>query len=133
VVGQIYFDTTLNRLQIYNGTTFGLYADNALNLSGQNAAFYLDRANATGTQTAATISNLASTVKAYRLSDFASPAANVPMAGYKLTGLGTPTADGDAATRGGSTVRSRAPQPGSTPNPRCCAWPTPTSSSTAYR
>jgi hypothetical protein len=81
-VGQLYFKTADNTPRLYNGTSF-------INL--------LDRANHSGTQVAATISDLASTVKAYKLNEFAAPTANIPMAGFTLTGLAAPTAAGQAA------------------------------------
>lgn len=80
--GQVYFDTTVSYNLTWNGSA------------------WIDpraRANHSGTQLAATISNLAATVQAYALSSFAAPAANIAMAGYKLTGLATPSAAGDSA------------------------------------
>ena len=79
VAGQIYFDTALDRLQIRNAanTAWGHTADNSLALNGQNAAYYLARGNHTGTQTASTISDLATTVQSYRLDQFAAPTAAV--------------------------------------------------------
>ena len=83
VLGQTYYDSaTANYLLVYNGTAW---------VNG------LARANHTGTQLAATISNLATTVQAYALSSFAAPTANLPMGGFTLTGLATPTASGQAA------------------------------------
>lgn len=61
-------------------------------------AFLLSRTNHTGTQTAGTISDLASTVKAYRLDEFASPTSSLNLNGQKITGLATPTVSSDAAT-----------------------------------
>lgn len=45
------------------------------------------------------ITDLATTVKAYKLNEFAAPTSSVAMNTQKITGLGTPTADADAATR----------------------------------
>ena len=59
----------------------------------------LARANHTGTQTASTISDLASVVKAYRLDEFAAPTSSVAFNGQKITGLADPTGDQDAATK----------------------------------
>lgn len=83
VAGQVYYDsaTALFTL-VWNGSAW-------INS--------LARANHTGTQLASTISNLAATVQAYTLNLFAAPAANIPMAGFKLTGLATPSAAGDSA------------------------------------
>ncbi|MFD9948828.1 hypothetical protein ACFWYW_46745 [Nonomuraea sp. NPDC059023] len=57
----------------------------------------LARASHTGTQLAATISDFAAAVRANRLDQMAAPGADVDMAGFKLTGLGTPTQPGHAA------------------------------------
>lgn len=59
----------------------------------------LARANHTGTQTASTISDLATTVKAYRLDEFANPTASVSLNSQKITNLATPTDTTDAATK----------------------------------
>lgn len=74
-------------------------ATNASQLNNQDAAYYLSRANHTGTQTAATISDLADVVKAYRLDEFAAPTADVSLNSQKITGLADPTADTDAANK----------------------------------
>jgi hypothetical protein len=101
VVGQIYHDTVLLASYIWNGSAW-VSAD-ASKLSGTipNTALAtnpLARANHTGTQVSATISDLATVVQGYHLNQFAVPTANVPMAGFKLTGLNTaPTASGDSA------------------------------------
>lgn len=70
--GQMYYDTVALRPLYYSGTA---WIDNSA------------RANHTGTQLAATISDLATTVKAYTLDSFAAPVANVSMNGNKLTNL----------------------------------------------
>jgi hypothetical protein len=44
VEGQIYWDTALQQLQVRGTSTWGLTANNSLNLNGQNAAYYLARA-----------------------------------------------------------------------------------------
>jgi hypothetical protein len=98
-VGQLYFDTTLDRLQVRNSSAWGLTADNALNLNGQNAAFYLARGNHTGTQLAATISDLATTVQAYRLDQFALPTAALNINSQRLTNVADPSSAQDAATK----------------------------------
>jgi hypothetical protein len=74
-------------------------ASNATQLNGQAASYYLARANATGTQTASTISDLATTVQGYSLSQFAAPTAAVPFNSQKITGLADPTNPQDAATK----------------------------------
>jgi hypothetical protein len=57
----------------------------------------LNRANHTGTQVAASISDLAATVQAYRLDQFAAPTTGLNVNGQKVTNLGAPTASSDAA------------------------------------
>lgn len=69
-------------------------------LDGQHGSYYLARGNGTGTQTASTISDLATVVKAYRLDEFAAPTASVSLNSQRITNLGTPSADTDAATKG---------------------------------
>lgn len=98
VTGQVYFDSSSLKILTWDGTAWTAKATDSALLNGQNAAYYLSRANHTGTQTAATISDLATTVKAYHLNEFAAPTANIPMAGYKFTGHATPTTAGDVAT-----------------------------------
>lgn len=49
--------------------------------------------------TASKISDFQTTVLAYRLDQFAAPTASVAFNNQKITGLGTPTLDGDAATK----------------------------------
>lgn len=69
-------------------------------LGGQNSAYHLDRNNHSGTQLAASISNLAATVKAYRLDEFAVPTAAVSFNNFKITGLADGTNPGDAVNFG---------------------------------
>jgi hypothetical protein len=59
----------------------------------------LARANHTGSQLAATISNFDTAVRANRLDQMAAPTASVAMGGQLLTGLATPLAATDAATK----------------------------------
>lgn len=99
--GQVYYDTTTGAPYCRNGSAWVCL--DATKLSGviPLAALATDplaRANHTGTQLAATISNLAATVQAYTLNQFAAPTANVAMGGFTLTGLNTsPNASGQAA------------------------------------
>ena len=83
--GRLWTNTTTHRLMLWNGSA-------AIDL--------LDRANHSGTQLAATISNLAATVQAYRLDQFAVPTADVAFGGRKLTGLADGVANSDAASYG---------------------------------
>ena len=60
----------------------------------------LARANHTGTQLASTISDFDTQVRTNRLDQLAVPTSSVAFNGQKITGLGTPTSDTDAATKG---------------------------------
>jgi hypothetical protein len=100
-VGQWYFDTTLLATYTWNGTAWisadaSKVANGSIPLS-KLATDPLARANHTGTQLAGTISDLATVVQGYRLNQFAVPNGNIAMGGFTLTGLGTPTAAGQAA------------------------------------
>ena len=57
------------------------------------------RANHTGTQTASTISNFDTQVRTSRLDQMAAPVGAVDVASQKITSLGTPTLNTDAATK----------------------------------
>lgn len=74
-------------------------ASNASQLGNQLPSYYLDRGNHTGTQTASTISDLATTVQAYTLDLFAAAADDISLGGNKITNLGTPTDPSDAVTK----------------------------------
>ncbi len=100
VVGQIYFDTTLGRYRIWDGTAWGLVATNSDALGGSALATVLGRGNHTGTQTAATISDFDTQVRTSRLDQMAAPTAAVSANGQRLTNVAAPVADTDAATRG---------------------------------
>lgn len=101
-VGQVYFDTALGAQYTWNGTSW-VPSDvtkvaNGTIVLAKLATDPLARANHTGTQLSATISDLATVVKAYKLNEFAAPTANVAMGGFTLTGLNTgPSAAGQAA------------------------------------
>ena len=99
VSGQIYFDTTLTAIRVWDGTAWTNRATDYLLLQGNNGAYYLSRTNHTGTQLAATISNLAATVQAYSLSTFAAPTADLSIGGFKLLNVATPINGSDAANK----------------------------------
>lgn len=100
VQGQCYYDSALLAPRWYDGTSAwtNKATDSAL-LNGSNAAFYLARANHTGTQLAATISDLASVVQAYSLSAFTAPSADLSINSHKLTNVTDPSNPQDAATK----------------------------------
>jgi hypothetical protein len=62
-------------------------------------AFAVSRANHTGTQTAATVSDFNTAVRTSTLNQMAAPTAALPMNGQRLTGLADPQAAQDAATQ----------------------------------
>lgn len=74
-------------------------ASNADQLDSQDGTYYLNRANHSGTQTASTISDLATTVKGYRLDEFATPNTNVSFGSNRITSLADPENAQDAATK----------------------------------
>lgn len=85
VIGQFYYNTTTGRFE-YRG-----------------ASAWIDptaRANHTGTQTAATISDFDTQVRTSRLDQMAAPTAAVSLNSQRITNLGAPTTATDAATRG---------------------------------
>jgi hypothetical protein len=112
VAGQLWYDTTNNVAKFYNGSSWvrtdgsdipngtitdaKVAAGAAIALS-KLAVDPLARANHTGTQTAATISDLAAVVQAYRLDQFAVPTSAVSAGGQRVTNLAAPTTSSDAA------------------------------------
>lgn len=98
VVGQKYYDTSLGISLSYNGSAWANKATDSNLLQGQNGAHYLSRANHSGTQTASTISDLGTTVQAYRLDQFAAPTAAVSLNSQRITNLADPSSAQDAAT-----------------------------------
>jgi hypothetical protein len=108
--GQIYFNTSDKTHYVYSGTAWlkfvpsgsisnaDIASDASIALS-KLATDPLARANHTGTQASSTISDLATTVKAYRLDEFASPSSSVSLNSQKITGLADPTNAQDAATK----------------------------------
>jgi len=83
--GRVWFNTATNKLMYWDGTT-------AIDVRA--------RANHSGSQLASTISDLASTVKAYRLDEFAAPNIDLSLASHKLTNVTDGTGAQDAATKG---------------------------------
>jgi hypothetical protein len=99
VVGQNYFDTAIGIGLYWNGGSWANKATDATLLNAQNAAFYLARGNHTGTQAAATISDLAIVVQAYRLDQFTAPNASLAIGGQRIINVADPTGAQDAATK----------------------------------
>lgn len=101
--GRFYYNTNGNVPYYWNGTTWrpmdaAALSDGSISLSAL-ATNPLARANHTGTQLAATISDLATTVQAYRHDQFAAPNVAVSWGSQRLTNLADPTAAQDAATK----------------------------------
>lgn len=101
VLGQIYCDTSGSpaRVYIWDGAAWTFIATDSDKLGGQLASYYLARANHTGTQLAATISDFNTAVRTNRLDQMAAPTAAVAMNGQRITGLADPTSAQDAATK----------------------------------
>lgn len=91
--GQLYWSTAGSVLYVYTGVTNGWRPTDASKLTDgsiPNSALAtnpLSRANHTGTQSASTISDLATTVKNYTHSDFQPPTLPVSWGGQRLTSL----------------------------------------------
>jgi hypothetical protein len=74
-------------------------ASNATQLNGQAASYYLARANHTGTQLAATVSDFDTQVRLSRLDQMTAPTAAVTWNNQKITSLADPVNPQDAATK----------------------------------
>lgn len=99
-LGQRYYDTTTNCEYYWNGAWIPTDAALRTGIPLSNLAVDpLARANHTGTQTAATISDFNTAVRTNRLDQMAAPTAAVSMNSQKITNLATPTAGTDAATK----------------------------------
>lgn len=99
-LGQRYYDTTTNCEYYWNGAWIPTDAALRTGIPLSNLAVDpLARANHTGTQTAATISDFNTAVRTNRLDQMAAPTAAVSMNGQKITNVATPTAGTDAANK----------------------------------
>lgn len=104
--GQIWWDSSNQRVGVRGtSTTHKLVRDGGDLTAGSvaNTALTtnpLARANHTGSQTASTISDFDTQVRTNRLDQLAAPTASVSLNSQKITGLATPTASTDAATKG---------------------------------
>lgn len=117
-IGQEYWNTTSNVGFFWNGTVWrpidaaGLTDGSILNTA--LATNPLARANHTGTQLSATISDLSTVVHAYTLDTFAAPLAAVSMNGQKITSLANGSAAQDAVTFSQMNAAVAAAQAGQT-------------------
>lgn len=99
--GQIFTHTGTHDIQFWNGTEW-VTVDARLRTNipiGNLTVNPLDRANHTGTQTADTISDLATIVKAYKLNEFAGPNASLDFNFQKGINVATPTAPNDLVNK----------------------------------
>ena len=99
-LGQRYYNTTTNCEYYWNGAWIPCDAALRTGIPLANLVTNpLARANHTGTQTASTISDFDTQVRTSRLDQMAAPTAAVSLNSQKITGLATPTAASDAATK----------------------------------
>lgn len=101
VAGQIYHDTVNLAPYFWNGSAWvPMDAAKRTGIPLANLATDpLARANHTGTQLAATISDFNTAVRANRLDQMAVPTADFSAGGFKLTNVATPAAGTDAANK----------------------------------
>lgn len=100
VQGQMYFDSVLLAPRFYDGTSLWTNkATDSLLLGGSNSAFYLARGNHTGSQVAATISDLATVVQGYNVGSFAKPVASFDFNSQRGINQLDPVNPQDSATR----------------------------------
>jgi hypothetical protein len=103
VQGQVYFDSTINSLSTYNGSAWrsldaGVLADGSI----ANTALTtnpLARANHTGTQLAATISDFNTGVRLNSIDQLAIAAGAVNLNSHQINNVTDPTSSQDAATK----------------------------------
>ena len=90
---------TITSADISNGTIVAADIADATITAAKMVTDPYARANHTGTQLAATVSDFDTQVRTSKLNQMAAPAADVSMATYKITNLGTPTVNTDASTK----------------------------------
>lgn len=107
-VGRLYLNTSTGALMFCNSSSTVIkllrsgevvdadIAGGAAIANSKLATNPLARSNHTGTQLAATISDFATAVLAFRLDQFAQPTANIPMNSHKFTGLTAGSGAGDS-------------------------------------
>ncbi|ASZ74984.1 head decoration [Rhodococcus phage Trina] len=97
--GREVYNSTDKRFYVCNGSGWTLKATDSDALNGQAAAFYLNRSNHTGTQTASTITDFDTQARSSRLDQFAIPTASVNLNSQKLINIGNGTAPNDAVSK----------------------------------
>lgn len=96
--GQLWYNTAGHTLKLrLASSTVDL--QNPVLLNGQAGSFYLARANHSGSQLAATISDFDTQVRTSRLDQMAVPTADVSLNTHKLTNVVDPGSPQDAATK----------------------------------
>lgn len=99
IEGQIWHNTTSHHPKVrINGSTLDL--TDAITLGGNTSTFYLSRANHTGTQVSATISDFASSVRTNTLNQMATPTSDLSIGSFKITNLANGTSVTDAVNFG---------------------------------
>jgi len=104
--GTVWYNSTANRLEVQTpgGVKQAQWVGegggtDATTLSGNNAAFYLNRANHSGQQTSGSISDFSTAVTTHRLDQMAAPTSAVSLNAQRITNLAAPTGAADAATK----------------------------------
>jgi hypothetical protein len=93
-------NATITSADIVDGTIVAGDIANATITAAKMVTDPYARANHTGTQLAATVSDFDTQVRTSRLDQMAAPTASVALNSQKITGLATPTLTGDASTKG---------------------------------
>lgn len=94
--GQFYYNTGTNRFFYYNGTAFVNLATDSDLLNAQAGTYYLARANHTGTQLAATISDFTTAVNALQWRSMTAPTGAVNMNSQNFSSLAAASGAGQA-------------------------------------
>jgi hypothetical protein len=92
-------NSSITSADIVNGTIVAADIADGTITAAKLTADPFARANHTGTQLAATVSDFDTQVRTSRLDQMAAPIASVALNAQKITGLGTPTLNTDASTK----------------------------------
>jgi hypothetical protein len=93
-------NATITSADIVDGTIVGTDIANGTITAAKMVSDPYARANHTGTQLAATVSDFDTQVRTSRLDQMAAPIASVSANSQKITNVATPTLTGDASTKG---------------------------------
>lgn len=97
-VGQVIFRPVSGRVVVCDGSSWGLTASDTDRLGGQLPAYYLDRANQTGTQPASTVTGITDVVMTVPLNELAVPTGPIDLGGQALENAGPATNPTDVPT-----------------------------------